>query len=284
MSNQTTVTEFILLGFSESLELQILHVVIFLTVYLIAMMGNLLIFIVVVFDHRLHTPMYFFLMNLSILDIGSISVTVPKSITNTLMNTRRISYAGCATQVFFFVFLVTADFFILTIMAYDRYVAICKPLHYEMLIDWRTCTRMAASAWVISLLYSALHTGNTFNLPFCSCNVINQFYCDIPQVLKLSCSDANTKEIGILAFSMCLGLGCFSFIIVSYVQIFTAVRRIPSEDGQHKAFSTCIPHIMVVSLLLFTAIFAYLKPTSTFPNYCTVGTYFLLSLIMYVTS
>ncbi|XP_006037314.2 olfactory receptor 14A16-like [Alligator sinensis] len=151
-------------------------------------------------------------------------------------------------------------------MAYDRYVAICKPLHYGTLMDRRACTQMAASAWVSAIGYSALHSGNTFTLPFCDSNVINQFFCDIPQVVKLSCSDANISEIGIVAFGVCLGLVCFAFILVSYVQIFITVRRIPSEQGKHKAFSTCIPHIMVVTLFLSNGIVAYLKPTSNSPS------------------
>ncbi|XP_053902562.1 olfactory receptor 14A16-like [Malaclemys terrapin pileata] len=266
MSNRTTVTEFLLLGFSDVRELQILHFVGFLVIYLAALMGNLLIFMSIAFDHHLHTPMYFFLMNLSILDLGSISVTIPKSMANSLMNTRSISYAGCVAQVFFLFFLVGADFSLLTVMAYDRYIAICKPLHYETIMKSRTCVEMAASAWISGLLYSVLHTGNTFALTFCGSNMVDQFFCEIPQLLKLSCSDSYLSEVGVLAFSVCLVLGCFVFIIVSYVQIFKSVLRIPSEQGRHKTFSTCLPHLTVVSLFVCTGIFAYLKPTSSSPS------------------
>ncbi|XP_065419335.1 olfactory receptor 14A16-like [Chrysemys picta bellii] len=266
MSNRTTVTEFLLLGFSDVRELQILHFVGFLVIYLAALVGNLLIFMAIAFDHHLHTPMYFFLMNLSILDLGSISVTIPKSMANSLMNTRSISYAGCVAQVFFLFFLVGADFSLLTIMAYDRYIAICKPLHYETIMKSRTCVEMAASAWISGLLYSVLHTGNTFALTFCGSNMVDQFFCEIPQLLKLSCSDSYLSEVGVLAFSVCLVLGCFVFIIVSYVQIFKSVLRIPSEQGRHKALSTCLPHLTVVSLFVCTGIFAYLKPTSSSPS------------------
>ncbi|XP_065271283.1 olfactory receptor 14A16-like [Emys orbicularis] len=264
MSNRTTM--FLLLGFSDVRELQILHFVGFLVIYLAALMGNVLIFMAIAFDHHLHTPMYFFLMNLSILDLGSISVTVPKSMANSLMNTRSISYAGCVAQVFFLVFLVGADFSLLTIMAYDRYVAICKPLHYETIMNSRTCVEMAAGAWISGLLYSVLHTGNTFALTFCGGNMVDQFFCEIPQLLKLTCSDSYLSEVGVIAFSVCLLLGCFVFITVSYVQIFKSVLRIPSELGQHKALSTCLPHLTVVSLFVFTSIFAYLKPTSSSPS------------------
>ncbi|XP_065419100.1 olfactory receptor 14A16-like [Chrysemys picta bellii] len=264
MSNRTTM--FLLLGFSDVRELQILHFVGFLVIYLAALMGNLLIFMAIAFDHHLHTPMYFFLMNLSILDLGSISVTVPKSMANSLMNTRSISYAGCVGQVFFLLFFVAADFSLLTVMAYDRYVAISQPLHYETIMNSRTCVEMAAGAWISGLLYSVLHTGNTFALTFCGGNMVDQFFCEIPQLLKLTCSDSYLSEVGVIAFSACLLLGCFVFMIVSYVQIFKSVLRIPSEQGRHKALSTCLPHLTVVSLFVFTGIFAYLKPTSSTPS------------------
>ncbi|KAM7150911.1 olfactory receptor 14A16-like [Macrochelys suwanniensis] len=262
MPNRTTVTEFVLLGFSDIRELQIMHFVLFLVVYVAALVGNLIIIMVVAFDHHLHTPMYFFLMNLSILDLGAISVTVPKSMDNSLSNTRTISYSGCIVQVFLFMFLLSADLALLTVMAYDRYVAICQPLHYERVMNRRACVQMAASAWMSGLLNSALHTGNTFALNFCGDNVVDQFFCEIPQLLKLICSDSYLNEVGVIAFSVCVGLCCFVFIIVSYVQIFKTVLRIPSEQGQHKAFSTCLPHLIVISMFLSISSFAYLKPTS----------------------
>ncbi|XP_024075880.1 olfactory receptor 14A16-like [Terrapene carolina triunguis] len=263
MSNQTTVTEFLLLGFSDVRELQILHFVLFLVIYLTGLIGNLLIITAIALDHHLHTPMYFFLMNLSILDLGCISVTIPKSMVNSLINTRSISYPGCVTQVFLFFLFTAADLALLTIMAYDRHVAICQPLHYDSVLNRRACVQMAATAWITGIVYSALHTGNTFRLPFCKSNVINQFFCEIPPLLKLACSDSYLSEVGLLAFSVFISLNCFVFIIVSYVQIFKAVLRIPSEQGRHKAFSTCLPHLTVVSLFLCTGFFAYLKPTSS---------------------
>ncbi|XP_032656181.1 olfactory receptor 14A16-like [Chelonoidis abingdonii] len=266
MSNRTTVTEFLLLGFSEVRKLQILHFVVFLVIYLAALVGNLLIFMAITFDNHLHTPMYFFLMNLSVLDLGSISVNVPKSMANSFMNTKSISYSGCVAQVFFLLFLLGADFSLLTIMAYDRYVAICQPLHYETIMNSRACVQMAAGAWISGILYSVLHTGNTFALTFCGGNMVDQFFCEIPQLLKLTCSDSYLTELRIIAFSICLFLGCFIFITVSYVQIFKSVLRIPSEQGRHKAFSTCLPHLSVVSLFVFISSFAYLKPTSSSPS------------------
>ncbi|XP_059574955.1 olfactory receptor 14A16-like [Alligator mississippiensis] len=266
MANQTTVTGFLLLNFSDSQELQLLYFAIFLAAYLAALVGNLLVIMVVALDHHLHTPMYFFLMNLSILDLGTISVTVPKSMANSLWNTRSIPYAGCVAQVFFFFFFATANFAFLTIMAYDRYTAICKPLYYETIMSRKVCVQLTISVWVTSILYSALHTGNTFRLPFCHSNVVNKFFCDVPQLLQLSCSDSYLSEAGILVFSACLFFTCFVFIVVSYVQIFGVVLRIPSKQGRHKAFSTCTPHLIVVSLFILSGICAYLIPTSSTPS------------------
>ncbi|XP_053902353.1 olfactory receptor 14A16-like [Malaclemys terrapin pileata] len=263
MSNQTSVTTFLLLGFSDVRELQILHFVMFLLIYLAGLMGNLLIISAIAVNNHLHTPMYFFLVNLSIIDLGCISVTIPKSMANSLMSTRSISYPGCVAQVFLLLVFIAADLALLTIMAYDRYVAICQPLHYETVMNRTACVQMAASAWIAGSVYSALHTGNTFRLPFCQSNVINQFFCEIPHLLKLACSDSYLSEVWAIAFSMILGLSCFVFIILSYVQIFKAVLRIPSEQGRGKAFSTCLPHVTVVSLLLCTGFFEYIKPTSS---------------------
>ncbi|XP_052635769.1 olfactory receptor 14C36-like [Harpia harpyja] len=264
MSNSSSITEFLLLAFADTRQLQLLHFWLFLGIYLAALLGNGLIITTVACDHRLHTPMYFFLLNLSLLDLGSISTTVPKSMANSLWDSRVMSYWGCAAQVFFFVFFIAAEYCVLTIMAYDRYVAICKPLHYGTLLGGRACVRMAAAAWASGILYTLLHTANTFLLPVCQGNVVGQFFCEIPQILKLSCSWSYLREVGLLVLSACLAFGCFVFIVFSYVQIFLAVLRIPSEQGRHKAFSTCLPHLAVVSLFVSTAVFAYLKPSSTY--------------------
>ncbi|XP_030400100.1 olfactory receptor 14A16-like [Gopherus evgoodei] len=262
MSNQTTMTGFLLLGFSDIRELQILHFIVFLVLYLISLLGNLLIITATALNRHLHNPMYFFLINLSVLDFGSISVTIPKSMANSLMNTRLISYSGCVAQVCFYIFFASANFALLTIMGYDRYIAICQPLHYEMVMNRRACVQMAASAWISGILYSALHTGNTFVISFCGGNMVDQFFCEIPQLLRLACSDSNISEVVLISLRVLLGLICFAFITVSYVQIFKTVLRIPSEQGRHKAFSTCFPHLIVVSLFLFTGLFSFLKPTS----------------------
>ncbi|XP_047910926.2 olfactory receptor 14A16-like [Anser cygnoides] len=263
MPNSTFPTEFLLLAFADTRKLQLLHFGLFLGIYLAALLGNGLILTAVACDHHLHTPMYFFLLNLALLDLGSISTTVPKTMANSLWEYWAITYAGCATQAFLLVFFLSAEFSLLTIMAYDRYIAICKPLHYGTIMASRTCVNMAAAVWGSTFLYAVLHTANTFSLPLCQGNALDQFFCEIPQILKLSCSDVYLREVGLLVVSAILAFGCFVFIVLSYVQIFRAVLRIPSQQGRHKAFSTCLPHLAVVSLFISTGTFSYLKPPST---------------------
>ncbi|KAM6037288.1 olfactory receptor 14J1-like [Chlamydotis macqueenii] len=262
MSNGSSITQFLLLAFADTRELQLLHFWLFLGIYLAALLANGLIITAIACDHRLHSPMYFFLLNLSLIDLGSISTTVPNSMSNSLWDTRTISYWGCVAQIFLFSFLIVTEYCLLTVMAYDRYVAICKPLHYGTLLGSRACVHMAAAAWASGFLNAVLHTANTFYIPLCHGNAVDQFFCEIPQILKLSCSRSYLREVGLLLVSASLAFGCFVFIVVSYVQIFRAVLRIPSEQGRHKAFSTCLPHLAVVSLFVSTAMFAYLKPPS----------------------
>ncbi|XP_040550683.1 olfactory receptor 14A16-like [Gallus gallus] len=262
MPNSSSVSEFLLLALADTRQLQLLHFWLLLGIYLAALLGNGLISTAVACDHRLHTPMYFFLLNLALLDLGCISTTLPKAMANALWHTRAISYAGCAAQLFFFLFFLSAEYSLLTIMSYDRYVAICKPLHYGTLLGSRACATMAAAAWGTGVLNSVLHTANTFSLPLCQGNAVDQFFCEIPQILKLSCSESYLRETWLLGVSASLASGCFVFILFSYVQIFRAVLRMPSEQGWHKAFSTCLPHLAVVSLFLSTGIFAQLKPFS----------------------
>ncbi|KAM6289011.1 olfactory receptor 14J1-like [Aegotheles albertisi] len=262
MSNSSSITQFLLLAFADRRELQLLHFWLFLGICLAALLANGLIITTIACDHHLHTPLYFFLLNLSLLDLASISTTVPKAMANSLWDTRTISYQGCAAQLFFLMFFISAEFYLLTVMSYDRYFAICKPLHYGTLLGSRACVHMAAAAWGSGFLHALLHTANTFSLPLCQGNVLDQSFCEIPQILKVSCSHSYLRELGVVVFTLFLAFGCFVFIVVSYVQIFRAVLRIPSEQGRHKAFSTCLPHLAVVSLFVSTALFAYLKPPS----------------------
>ncbi|XP_062370447.1 olfactory receptor 14J1-like [Cinclus cinclus] len=206
--------------------------------------------------------MFFFLLNLALTDLGSICTTVPKAMHNSLWDTNNISYSACAAQLFLFFFFLGTELSLLTIMCYDRYVSICKPLHYGTLLGSRACAHMAAAAWASAFLNALLHTANTFSLPLCHGNALGQFFCEIPQILKLSCSKSYLRELGLIAVSACLSLCCFVFIVFSYVQIFRAVLRIASEQGRHKTFSTCLPHLAVLSLFFSTGTFAYLKPAS----------------------
>ncbi|CAN8175561.1 unnamed protein product [Coccothraustes coccothraustes] len=262
MSNSSSISHFLLLALADTRQLQLLHFCLLLGISLAALLGNGLIISAVACGHHLHTPMFFFLLNLALTDLGSICTTVPKAMHNSLWDTRNISYSGCAAQLFLFLFFISTEVSLLTVMCYDRYVSICKPLHYGTLLGSRACAHMAAAAWASGFLNALLHTANTFSLPLCQGNVLGQFFCDIPQILKLSCSHFYLKELGLLAVSAFLSFACFVFIVFSYVQIFRAVLRIPSEQGRHKAFSTCLPHLAVLSLFLSTAAFAYLKPPS----------------------
>ncbi|KAM6065594.1 olfactory receptor 14J1-like [Chlamydotis macqueenii] len=278
MPNGTSITEFLLLAFADTRELQLLHFWLFLGIYLAALLANGLIITAIACDHHLHTPMYF-LLNLSVLDLGSISTTVPKSMANSLWDTRGISYPECVAQFFMFLFLLSSEFYLLTVMAYDRYVAICKPLHYRTLLGSRACVHMAAAAWGSGFLNALLHTANTFSLPLCQDNALDQFFCELPHILKLSCSDTYIREAGLAVFSLLVAFVCFVFIVVSYVQIFRAVLRIPSEQGRHKAFSTCLPHLAVVSLFISTAMFTYLKPPSISSPSLNLVVSFLYSVV-----
>ncbi|KAM6228014.1 olfactory receptor 14A16-like [Porphyrio hochstetteri] len=279
MSNSSSsISQFLLLPFADTRELQLLHFCLFLGIYLAALLGNGLIIITIACDHHLHTPMYFFLLNLSLTDLGCISTTVPKSMANSLWDTRAISYTGCVAQLFFFVFFISTEYFLLTVMAYDRYVAICHPLHYGTLLGSRACVHMAAAAWASGFLYALLHTANTFSLPLCHGNAVDQFFCEIPPILKLSCSDTYLRETGLIVVSVCLFFVCYVFIVVSYVQIFRAVLRIPLEQGRHKAFSTCLPHLAVVCLFISTGVFANLKPPSISSLFLDLALSFLYSV------
>ncbi|RMC04141.1 hypothetical protein DUI87_19478 [Hirundo rustica rustica] len=262
MSNSSSISHFLLLPLADTRQLQLLHFCLFLGISLAALLANGLIISAVACGHLLHTPMFFFLLNLALTDLGSILTTVPKAMHNSLWDTRNISHSACAAQLFLFLFFISAEVSLLTVMCYDRYVSICKPLHYGTLLGSRACAHMAAAAWASGFLNALLLTANTFSLPLCQGNVLGQFFCEVPQILKLSCSHSKLRELGITVVGACLGFSCFVFIVFSYVQIFRAVLRIPSEQGRHKAFSTCLPHLAVVSLFLSTGIFAYLKPPS----------------------
>ncbi|KAM6999625.1 olfactory receptor 14J1-like [Passerculus sandwichensis] len=262
MSNSSSIRHFLLLALADTRQLQLLHFCLLLGISLAALLGNGLIISAVACGHHLHTPMFFSLLNLALSDLGSICTTVPKAMHNSLWDTRHITYSACAAQLFLFVFFISAEFSLLTVMCYDRYVSICKPLHYGTLLGSRACAHMAAAAWASAFLDALLQTANTFSLPLCHGNVLGQFFCEVPQVVKLSCSQSTFRKIWISLVVASLAFSCFVFIVFSYVQIFRAVLRIPSEQGRHKAFSTCLPHLAVLSLFVSTGFVAYLKPPS----------------------
>ncbi|XP_007516532.1 olfactory receptor 14C36-like [Erinaceus europaeus] len=262
MANSTMVTEFLLMDFSDVLELRILLAFCFLLTYLATLLGNLLIVTTTTLDQKLYTPMYFFLRNLSILDMCYVSVTVPNACVNCITENRAISVTGCATQVFLVFWFASTELLFLTIMAHDRYVAICQPLHYSVVINSLFCVRMTLISTLCGLIYASVHTGNTFRLSFCQSNVIHQFFCDIPSLLRLSCSDTFNNEILILISAIGMGGCCFIFIAVSYVRIFSTVLKFPARE-QGKAFSTCVPHILVVSIFLSSGAYVYMKRSVT---------------------
>ncbi|XP_016040764.1 olfactory receptor 14C36-like [Erinaceus europaeus] len=262
MTNSTVVTEFLLEGFGDAWEPRLLNSMLFLLMYLITLLGNLLIVSATTFDQNLHTPMYFFLRNLSILDMCYISVTVPNACITSLTNNRAISVAGCATQIFLVIYFAIVEMMFLTIMAHDRYVAICQPLHYPVTINHQFCVRMTLVSLLSSLIYAGMHTGNTFRLSFCQSNVVHQFFCDVPSLLSISCSETSSNEILILVSAIVVCGGCFIFIALSYVRIFSTVLKFSNKE-RGKAFSTCAPHILVVSVFLSSISYVCLKPSVT---------------------
>ncbi|KAI5168112.1 Olfactory Receptor 14A16, partial [Manis pentadactyla] len=261
MINYTGVTEFFFLGFSDDLKMHTIHGILFLMAYLAALLGNGLIITLITLDPQLHTPMYFFLKNLSFIDLCYISVTVPKFAFNSLMNRNKISFLGCVLQLLFFVTFAAAEFAILTVMPYDRYMAVCRPLHYETIMNKGACGWMVVASYVSAGIIGTMHTAATFSITFSS-NKIHHFFCDIPQIMLISESNMNKSEVSVTAFVASISLACFNSILYSYVHILSAVSRISSLEGRSKALSTCFPHLAVVTVFLSTGALAYLKPAS----------------------
>ncbi|XP_012506281.1 PREDICTED: olfactory receptor 5V1-like [Propithecus coquereli] len=261
-ANETTVTEFILKGFSDMPEMRLISTTFFLFIYLFALLGNISIVAAVTRDTHLHTPMYFFLKNLSFLDMCYTSVTVPKALINSLTGFKVISFRECVAQLFLFVMLCASECFLLTSMAYDRCLAIHKPLLYGVIMSRKLCTELVIVAWSSGALYAIFHTVNTFSLLFCGPNVIDHFFCDSSPIMRLSCSDSHTNEEVGFAVGGCVILGAFALTIISYVLIISTIAQIHSAGGRQKAFSTCSSHLATVILFYLTGSFAYLTPTS----------------------
>ncbi|XP_044527441.1 olfactory receptor 7D4-like isoform X2 [Gracilinanus agilis] len=261
--NQTQFTEFILLGFSEIPEQQGAIFGLFLGMYLVTVFGNILIMLAIVSDSHLHTPMYFFLSNLSFVDLCVVSTTVPKMLVSILTQNKAISYAGCLAQMYSFMVFAGLDNFLLTAMAYDRFVAICHPLRYTSIMSPELCCLLVLLSWILSLLDSLLHSLMVTQLSFCTGHEIQHFFCDLDQVLKLSCSDTLINYVLIYIVAGLLGILPLIGILFSYGQICSSILKVSSAGGKYKAFSTCGSHLSVVSLFYGTGLGVYLSSSVT---------------------
>ncbi|XP_075403731.1 olfactory receptor 5G9-like [Tenrec ecaudatus] len=262
--NYTRITEFIFIGLKYHPRLQVLLFLLFLLIYLITMTGNLGMIILIRLDSRLHTPMYFFLSHLSFVDICFSSVFGPKMLTDFFEERKVISFLGCALQLWFFGFFVATECLLLASMAYDRYVAICNPLLYSVVMSQRLCVQLVAGPYVVGLVNTVTHTTNAFRHPFCGHNVINHFFCDMSPLLSLVCADIWISKLLLFIFAgAVLGVSSLT-IIISYFYILLAILRIRSTEGRRKAFSTCSSHITAVSIFYGTLFFIYVRPQSIF--------------------
>uniref|UniRef100_A0A8C3YSV8 Olfactory receptor n=1 Tax=Catagonus wagneri TaxID=51154 RepID=A0A8C3YSV8_9CETA len=263
LGNQTRVLEFLLLGLSQDSEQQPILFGLFLSIFVVTVLGNLLIIMAISSDTHLHTPMYFFLSNLSLADMCFTSTTIPKMLVNIQTQSKAISYAACITQMYFFMVFGGMDTFLLTVMAYDRFVAICHPLHYTVIMNPRLCGLLVLVSWFISLSYSLIQSLLMLRLSFCSNWVIPHFYCELAQALTLACSDTLVNYILQYLVTGFLGIVPFSGILCSYTRIVSSILRIPSAHGKYKTFSTCASHLSVVSLFYGTGLGVYLSSDSS---------------------
>ncbi|XP_005412192.2 PREDICTED: olfactory receptor 4S2-like [Chinchilla lanigera] len=263
MEVANNVTEFTFLGLSQDPRMQLIFFALFFLFYVVIMVGNLLILLTVFADARLHTPMYFFLWNLSFVDLAYSSATAPKMIADSLSEKKTISYWGCITQMFTFHFFGCAEIFVLTVMAFDRYTAICQPLRYTTIMSAKACTSLASLSWLGALAHSFVQTLLTFQLPFCSAQAIDHYFCDVHPVLKLACADTTLVNGLVVASSGLVSLGCFLILLASYSVILSHLRK-RSAESRRKALSTCGSHLTVVTFFFFPCIFIYLRPSTTF--------------------
>ncbi|XP_004593463.2 olfactory receptor 7A10-like [Ochotona princeps] len=262
LSNQTQLSEFLLLGFSENPALQPLIFGLFLSMYLVTASGNFLIVLAILTDPHLHTPMYFFLTNLSLVDVCFTTTTIPKMLVNIQMPSQAISYAGCLAQMFFFLLFGSLDDFLLTVMAYDRFVAICHPLHYMVIMNSQLCVKLVLVCWVIGVLNALLHSLLVLRLSFCMHVDIPHFFCEINQVVHRACSDTFLNDLMIYLAAVLVAGGPLSGILYSYSKIASSIRAISSAQGKYKAFSTCASHLFTISLFYGTIIGVYLSASA----------------------
>ncbi|XP_032268000.1 olfactory receptor-like protein OLF4 [Halichoerus grypus] len=261
--NDTGISEFLLLGFSEDPELQPLIFGLFLSMYLITVFGNLLIILAVNSDSHLHTPMYFFLANLSFVDICFTSTTIPKMLWNIQTQSKVITYSGCIVQMYFFILFTGLDIFLLTVMAYDRFVAICHPLHYMVLMKPRLCGLLVLVSWIMSILHSLLESLMVLQVSFCRKVEIPHFFCELNQMIQLACSDTFLNNIVVYFATVLLGGAPLVGVLYSYSKIVSSILGISSAQGKYKAFSTCASHLSVVSLFYCTSLGVYLSSAAT---------------------
>ncbi|XP_037700362.1 olfactory receptor 12D2-like [Choloepus didactylus] len=263
MLNQTSVTEFLLLGVTDIQELQPLLFVVFLIIYIVNVSGNGAILMIVISDPRLHSPMYFFLGNLSCLDICYSTVTLPKMLANFLSSHKAISFLGCISQLHFFHFLGSTEALLLAVMAFDRFMAICKPLHYTVIMNHWLCIQMASTVWVIGFFHALLHSITTSCLKFCSSNHIHHFFCDIKPLLELACGNTDLNQWLLNTVTGTIAMGPFFLTLLSYFSIITYLFfKTRSCSALHKALSTCASHFMVVVLFYVPVLFIYIRPAS----------------------
>ncbi|XP_004479802.1 olfactory receptor 13A1-like [Dasypus novemcinctus] len=263
-SNQTLVTEFILQGFSERPQLRVLFFILFLSLYTMALCGNSLIVAAISFSPVLHTPMYFFLVNLAVFDVFCACSVLPKLLEILVAEKRTISFRGCIIQMFFQTWSVAAELLLFTAMAYDRYVAICHPLHYGSMVSHRVCAALAGSVWSISILGAGIDTCLVLQLTFCGPNVIDHFFCEMPPVLLLSCSSTYLNDIMVIIADIFYAVLNFLLTMVSYSLIISTIMKIRTAEGKQRAFSTCSSHLIVVTMYYTTVIYTYLTPGSSY--------------------
>ncbi|XP_041503071.1 olfactory receptor 10AG1-like isoform X2 [Microtus oregoni] len=261
--NTSTVTQFLLLGFSDLPNLQGFLFGEFSIMYLIILIGNSFIIVITRIDPALQKPMYFFLANFSSLEICYVSVTLPRILFNIATQERSISVLSCATQMCFFLILGATECFLLAVMSYDRYVAICNPLNYQLIMNPTKCTQLAAGSWLSGIPVQIGQTCQIFSLNFCNSNQINHFFCDLPPILKLACGDTSVNELSVYLVAMLFVALPFMLILASYTKIIATILRLPTATGRAKAFSTCSSHLLVVFLFFGSATVTYLRPKST---------------------
>uniref|UniRef100_A0A8C4JB06 Olfactory receptor n=1 Tax=Dromaius novaehollandiae TaxID=8790 RepID=A0A8C4JB06_DRONO len=264
--NQSIVTQFIFQGLSSQPRTQTVLFIVFLVFYLFTVVGNTMIITVIRANHQLQSPMYFFLANLSFLDICYVSTNIPQMLVNLLTKRRTISFPGCAAQMYFSLAFGMTECILLAVMAYDRYMAICQPLHYTIVMSRKLCSHMVAASWTSSLLSSMVINSLTLRLPFCGPDTLNHYFCEVPAVLALACADIALMEMVVFTFSILIVFIPFLLIIISYGRILLTILQIQPAHGQSKAFSTCGSHLMVVTIFYGTAICMYMNPKSRSPR------------------